>query len=137
MQGRATEPMCQSTRLRRSGFTMIELLVVLAIIALLLTVAAPRFLGGISKAKDDVLRENLYTMRQSLDRFYSDKGKYPATLDDLVTQHYLRQIPMDPVVGNNTSWVVVPPANASMGGVFDIKSAAPGAGLDGTAYQSL
>ncbi|MET3109170.1 general secretion pathway protein G [Oxalobacteraceae bacterium GrIS 2.11] len=119
-----------------AGFTMVELLVVLAIIALLLTIAAPRFLGGISTAKDDVLHENLYLMRQSIDHFYSDKGKYPASLDDLVTQHYLRQIPMDPVVGNNTSWIIVPPTNSTKGSVFDIKSSAPGSGVDGTSYQS-
>jgi general secretion pathway protein G len=121
---------------RLAGFTMIELLVVLAIIALLLTIAAPRFLGGISTAKDDVLHENLYLMRKSLDQFYSDKGRYPASLDDLVTQHYLRQVPMDPVVGNNSSWVIVAPTNSNMGAVFDVKSSAPGVGLDGTAYQT-
>ena len=115
---------------------MIELLVVLAIIALLLTIAAPRFLGGISTAKDDVLHENLYLMRKSLDQFYSDKGHYPASLEELVGQHYLRQVPVDPVMGDNTSWVIVPPANSSMGAVFDVKSAAPGAAADGTAYQS-
>ena len=119
-----------------AGFTMIELLVVLAIIALLLTVAVPRYLGGVANAKDGVLRENLYTMRQSLDQFYRDKGHYPASLDELVAQHYLRQVPMDPVVGDNTSWVIVPPVNSKMGAVFDVKSAAPGQGLDGTAYQS-
>ncbi len=122
--------------MRWRGFTMIELLVVLAIIALLLTIAAPRYLGGISKAKDGVLRENLTTMRQSIDQYFSDKGRYPASLDDLVAQHYLRQIPMDPVMENNSSWVIVPPANGNMGAVFDVKSAAPGKGQDGTSYQS-
>ena len=115
---------------------MIELLVVLAIIALLLTIAAPRYFGGIAKAKDNVLRENLYTLRQSIDQFYADKGHYPATLDELVTQHYLRQIPVDPIVENNTSWTTVAPTNASTGAVFDVKSAAPGKGLDGTSYSS-
>lgn len=115
---------------------MVELLVVLAIIALLMTIAVPRFLGGIANAKDGVLHENLYLMRQSIYHFYSDKGKYPASLDDLVTQHYLRQIPMDPVVGNSTSWVIVAPTNSAKGSVFDIKSSAPGSGLDGTPYQS-
>lgn len=128
--------MRQKVRMSNPGFTMIELLVVLAIIALLLTIVAPRFLGSISKAKEDVLHENLYLMRKSLDQFYSDKGHYPAALDELVTQHYLRQIPMDPVVGNNASWMVVSPANSTMGSVWDVKSSAPGKGSDGTLYQS-
>jgi general secretion pathway protein G len=121
---------------RQSGFTMIELLVVLAIIALLLTIAAPRYFGGIDTAKQDVLREDLYTMRQSLDQFYSDNGHYPAQLADLVTYHYLRQIPVDPITQSSQGWVVVAPADPSMGNVFDVKSSAPGTAPDGTYYQN-
>jgi general secretion pathway protein G len=119
-----------------AGFTMIELLVVLAIIALLLTIAAPRYFNGIGTTKNDVLRENLYSMRQSLDQFYSDNGHYPKQLSDLVTNHYLRQIPVDPITQSNLSWVVVPPTDPSQGGVFDVKSSAPGTAPDGTYYQN-
>ncbi|MBV1777383.1 type II secretion system GspH family protein [Burkholderiaceae bacterium DAT-1] len=123
-------------RNRIPGFTMIELLVALAIIATLLTLAAPRYLGGITKAQDDVLRENLYSLRQAIDHYYADRGKYPKELADLVTDKYLRKIPVDPVTSSNVSWVVIPPDNPALGGVFDIKSSAPGKGLDGTYYQT-
>lgn len=121
-------------RLRTRGFTLVELLVVLAIIATLLSVAAPRYTGSVDKAKEAVLKENLATLREAIDKYVGDTGRYPATLDDLVTRHYLRRIPLDPIVDSTAAWVVVPPADPQKGGVFDVKSGAPGKGRDGTAF---
>jgi general secretion pathway protein G len=118
------------------GFTLIELLVTMAIIALLLSLAVPRYFSSIEKAKETVLRENLHQIRDSIDKFYGDRGRYPATLEDLVTQKYLRKIPPDPITDSDKSWVLIPPADTQKGGVYDVKSGAPGAGRDGSAYES-
>lgn len=120
---------------RLRGFTLIELLVVLAIIATLMTLVAPRYTGSVDKAKEAVLRENLATLREAIDRHYGDTGKYPATLDDLVTKRYLRRVPTDPVTDSATTWVILPPPDPSMGAVFDVKSGATGKSRDGTPYQ--
>src|SRR5690242_12565333 len=90
----------------RTGFTLIELLVVMSIIALLLTLAAPRYIGNVDKAKEAVLRENLATMRDGLDKHYADTGRYPDKLEDLVNKKYLRRVPVDPVTDSDTTWVV-------------------------------
>lgn len=116
------------------GFTLIELLVTMAIIALLLSLAAPRYFSGIDKAKETVLQENLHQMRDSIDKFYADRGRYPASLEDLVTQKYLRKIPLDPVTESDRSWLLVPPSDPQKGGIYDVKSGASGASRDGSAY---
>lgn len=121
---------------QRRGFTMIELMVTLAIIATLLAIAAPRYFKGVDKAKDDVLRENLYSLRDTLDKFYSDNGRYPDKLADLVDKHYIRQLPVDPITESNNSWVPVAPTDATQGGVYDVKSGAAGKASDGTYYQN-
>ena len=121
---------------RLAGFTLIELLVVMAIIALLLSLAAPRYFGGVDKAKETVLRENLHQMRDALDKHYGDHARYPVVLEDLVAKKYLRSIPPDPITDSNKTWVVVPPSDPQKGGVFDIKSGASGHGKDGTPYNS-
>jgi general secretion pathway protein G len=113
----------------------VELLVVLAIVALLLGVAAPRYFGSLERSKETVLRDNLFQVRESLDHYYADTGKYPDKLDDLVARHYLRAAPVDPVTGSATTWVLVPPRELDKGGVFDIHSGAAGNGKDGTAYR--
>jgi general secretion pathway protein G len=118
------------------GFTLIELLVTMAIIALLLSLAAPRYFSGVDKAKETVLRENLHRMRESIDKFYTDRGRYPASLEDLVTEKYLRKIPPDPVTDSETTWIVIPPTDPQKGRVFDVKSGAPGTSRDGSAYES-
>lgn len=120
--------------MRRSGFTLIELLVALAIIALLLSIVMPRYLGGMTRAEEAVLKENLMLMRDAIDKHYADTGKYPAALDDLVSKKYLRSIPPDPVTRSPVTWVQVPPADARAGGVFDVRSGAPGNGSDGKPY---
>lgn len=124
------------TRIRlRTGFTLVELLVVMAIIALLLSIAVPRYMNSVEKSREAVLRSNLALTRQMLDRFYEDNGKYPDGLDTLVNEKYFRNIPQDPVTGSNATWVIVAPDVPEQGGVFDIRSGAPGKGLDGSAYR--
>ncbi|MDO8414334.1 MAG: prepilin-type N-terminal cleavage/methylation domain-containing protein [Gallionellaceae bacterium] len=119
----------------KRGFTLIELLVVITIIALLLTIAVPRYFGGIDRAKEAVLHENLNIMRESLDKFFADTGKYPDSLDELVSRRYLRKLPVDPITESADSWVIVPPTDPEKGGVFDVKSGASGIARDGTAYS--
>ena len=119
----------------RRGFTLIELLVVVTIIALLLTIAVPRYFSGVDRTKEAVLRENLAIMRDSLDKFYADTGKYPNTLDELVSRKYLRKVPVDPITESAKTWVEIPPEDASKGGVYDVKSGAPGTARDGTSFK--
>lgn len=118
------------------GFTLIELLVVLAIVATLLTVAVPRYFGSVDRAKEAVLRENLYQMRDAIGKYHADKGRYPDTLDALATDRYLRKVPLDPVTESATTWVVVAPEDPQKGGVFDVKSGAQGKGSDGTEFAT-
>lgn len=120
---------------KQTGFTLIELLVVMTIIATLLSLAAPRYMGNVDRAKEAVLRENLASLRDGLDKHYTDKGKYPAALDELVTQKYMRKIPIDPITDNNRSWIVVPPSDPEKGGVFDVHSGATTKSRDGTSYR--
>ena len=119
----------------KRGFTLIELLVVMTIIALLLTIAVPRYFGSVDRAKESVLRENLATLRESLDKYYGDTGKYPATLGALVEQRYLRSIPVDPITDSAKPWVAIPPADPQKGGVYDVKSGARDQARDGTPYS--
>jgi general secretion pathway protein G len=117
------------------GYTMIELLVALAIIATLLALAAPRYLGNVDRAKEAVLREDLYVLRDAIDKFYEDSGRYPETLADLVTRKYLRAVPVDPMTESMNSWVIVPPTDPSLGNVFDVRSSAPNKARDGTWFK--
>ena len=120
---------------RASGFTLIELLVALAVIALLLSIVTPRYFGSVSKTEETVLKENLHLMRDALDKYYSDSGRYPDGLADLVSRRYLRSIPDDPITQSSATWVVLPPADPQKGAVFDVKSGAKGAGRDGRPYE--
>ena len=120
--------------MRRPGFTLIELLVVMAIITTLLTLAVPRYFGSIEKSKEAVLRENLNQMRDALQKYYGDKGKYPDALEALAAEKYLRKVPVDPVTESSTTWVVVAPDDPKKGAVFDVRSGAQGQASDGTTY---
>lgn len=111
---------------RFKGFTLVELMVVLTIIALLLSVVVPDYIGRMKHAEEAVLKENLVVMRDALDKHYADAGKYPASLQDLVAKRYLRAIPPDPLTGSAATWVPVPPADVKRGGVWDVKSGAKG-----------
>lgn len=121
---------------QKSGFTLIELLVVMAIIATLLTIAVPRYFGQIDKAKEAVLRENLSAIRDSIDKHHGDTGKYPATLDDLVTSKYFRKIPIDPITDSAATWVLIPPEDTSLGGVYDVRSGSADKAIDGSFYSA-
>jgi general secretion pathway protein G len=120
---------------RNTGFTLVELLVVMAIIALLLSLVAPRYFGSVDRSKEAVLKENLFLVRDALQKFYGDKGKYPEALDDLVSEKYLRKIPVDPISESDQTWQTVAPEGDAKGNVFDLHSGAPGRALDGTAYS--
>lgn len=116
------------------GFTLIELLVVMAIIATLLMLAVPRYFASEERAKEAVLKENLFQMRDAIGKYYADKGKYPETLETLASEKYLRGVPVDPISGSATTWVVVRPADPQKDGVADVRSGAPGTASDGTQY---
>ena len=108
---------------------------VLTIIGTLLSLAAPRYFRSMEKTKEAVLRENLNTLRSTLDRYYSDIGVYPASLEELVAKRYLRRIPEDPLTGSAATWVVVAAKDKEQGAVVDIRSGAPGKGHDGVDYR--
>jgi general secretion pathway protein G len=122
---------------RPRGFTLIELLVVMAIIGGLLALAAPRYFKHIDRAKETVLRSDLAGIRDALDKFFADTGRYPANLEELVERHYLRKVPPDPITESSASWLVVAPADSKLGGVYDVKSGANGVTLDGRPYGEL
>jgi general secretion pathway protein G len=117
------------------GFTLIELLVVMSIIALLLAIAVPRYMGRLQASKETVLHQTLNVTRDALDKFYADTGKYPDGLDALVTQKYLRGLPVDPITESTSTWTIVPPEQADKGLVYDVRSGAEGAGRDGTLFK--
>jgi len=119
----------------RRGFTLIELLVALAIIALLLSLVVPRYFDSLTRAEEAVLKENLTLMRDALDKHFADNGRYPGSLEELVTKKYLRSVPTDPVAQSATAWIIVPPAEAQLGGVYNVKSGAAGVGRDGKPYE--
>lgn len=114
------------------GFTLIELLVALAIVGMIVAIAAPRYFSNIDRTREDVLREDLYLMRDAIDKFYADRNVYPAELEDLVKEKYLRAIPKDPFTSSTRSWVPVPPEDAALGAVAGVRSGAPGTGKDNT-----
>ena len=116
------------------GFSLIELLVVLAILALLLTIAVPRYFSSIDRAKEAALKEDLNTLRESIDKFYGDSGQYPESLDILVEKKYIRKIPVDPITDKNSTWLLIQ-AEPPLSGVYDIHSGADTVAKDGTHYS--
>jgi general secretion pathway protein G len=119
------------------GFTLIELLVVMAIIATLLTLVIPRYFGSVDRSKEVVLKQSLVTVRDAIDKYYGDTGRYPESLQVLVDKRYIRSLPVDPVTESAETWALVPPADAAKGGVYDLHSGAPGTTRDGTPFAEL
>jgi general secretion pathway protein G len=120
---------------RNRGFTLIELLVVLGIVALLLTLAVPRFFPSVDKTKETILAENLRTTRAVIDQFYADTGRYPESLEQMVEEKYLPRVPFDPVADSDAAWVIVPPEDPGRGNVYDLHSGAEGKGRNGKPYS--
>lgn len=121
-------------RLIKRGFTLVELLVVLAIIATLLSLAVPRYFQHVDRSKEAVLRENLSAMRDAIDQYHADTSTWPADLLVLTEKRYLRAVPQDPITESVDSWQVSPPPEGSIG-VYDVHSGAEGIGLNGIPYN--
>lgn len=118
------------------GFTLMELMVVMAIIASLMTLALPRYFNSVERSREAVLKHDLAAMRDAIDKFLADRGRYPGTLDELVEKRYLRKLPADPITDSTATWVVVPPPAADgRDGVYDVRSGAAGTSLDGDPYE--
>ena len=131
--------MAHPTRSGRSGFTMIELMIVMTVITILVSVAVPFYQKSILRSKESVLKNNLFTLRTVIDEYTMDKGKAPQTLQDLVSDGYLRSVPMDPMTGSDQSWkIIMEDATSSVNqtepGIFDIQSGSDKTSLEGTAY---
>lgn len=121
--------------IRSRGFTLIELLVVMAALGLLLSIAAPRYVEHVDRSREVVLRHNLAGLRDAIDKFHADRARYPKDLAELALQHYIRQVPLDPVTDRSDSWQVVKPEGESEG-VYDVRSGAAGKSRDGSAYAT-
>jgi general secretion pathway protein G len=130
-------------RLRRqNGFTLIELLIVIALISILATMGVVQYKNSVNSTKEAVLHTDLFRMRDAIDQYYADKNKYPASLDVLVSDGYMRKIPEDPITKSTDTWQTVPaepdPSNPSAEpGIYDVKSGAPGTALDGRSFSDF
>jgi len=122
--------------MRRRGFTLIELLVVMSIIALLLTIALPRYFNALARAREATLKQSLAVMRDAIDKFHADRGRYPDELAELERERYLRAVPVDPMTDSSATWVPTPPpagrAGAAAGKVYDVHSGSEARALDGS-----
>lgn len=138
--GKAAEPaLRRSGRSRENGFTLIELMIVMAIVVILISVAIPFYMKSITRAKESVLHNNLSAMRNAIDEYSYDKQKAPQQLTDLVSEGYLRDVPKDPITGTNDWKIIMEDASSSVSstepGIFDIRSESPKTSLEGTAYS--
>ncbi len=121
----------------RAGFTLIELLIVITIIGILVTLAQPSYQRAVTAAKEAALKEDLFILRDVIDQYYADTGKYPLALNDLVEKRYLRRIPKDPITGSAETWTLVyfTDEQGQQNGIFDVKSGSEAIALDGTRYS--
>ncbi len=119
---------------RRRGFTLIELLVVMAIIATLLAVALPRYFLSLERAKEATLRQDLAVMREAIDKFAGDTGRFPDSLQELVDKRYLRALPKDPITQSPETWTTSTSSDGEMPGITDVRSGAEGNATDGRPF---
>jgi len=130
----------RGTTVRERGFTLVELLVVISLISILAAMGLVQYKNSITRTEESVLKTDLFRVRDAIDQYYADKGKYPASLDALVSDGYMRKIPEDPFTHSADSWQTIPaeadPNNpSSEPGIYNLKSGAQGTGLDGTNYS--
>jgi len=117
------------------GFTLIEVLVVLAIVATLLSLVSPRYFETVTRSREASLRHDLAVMRDAIDKYYSDRGIYPESLEDMVERRYLKSVPTDPITNTKDSWVFSPPVDPNLAGnIYDIHSGSPDVATDGSNY---
>jgi general secretion pathway protein G len=135
--------MARTRRNRNRGFTLIELMIVISIILILVSVALPAYNQSIVRARESVLKQNLFTIRSVISQYTLDKQKAPQSLDDLVTGGYLKQLPTDPMTNKNDTWVpdeeqdtVMSLDQQDQGGIIDVHSGSDGVSSDGTAYNT-
>ena len=123
-------------RSKPRGFTLIELIVVMAIVALLASIAAPRYFNSLQKSKETALLASLNTMRDAIDQYAADKGRYPDSLQELAAARYIRDVPEDPLTTSRETWVeLAPPTDMqATGRVWDVRSGAAGRSADGRLY---
>jgi general secretion pathway protein G len=131
--------MARHTLTGKRGFTMIELMIVMAVITILVSMAVPFYQKSVMRSKESVLKNNLFTMRTVIDEYTFDKQKAPQSLQDLVTEGYLRAIPVDPITGTDSSWKVImedamSSVNQTEPGIFDVRSGSDKTSLEGTPY---
>jgi general secretion pathway protein G len=132
-----TEP---SDAVSRRGYTLIELIIVMAIISVLVSIAVPLYQKSLQRTKETLLKNNLFTLRTVIDEYTFDKQKAPQTLQDLVTEGYLRSVPLDPITGTDQSWRLIMEdalsmVNQTQPGIFDVRSGSDLKSLEGTPYS--
>ena len=121
-------------RQRMQGFTLVELLVVMAILMLLITVAAPRYFNGVERAKESALKQTLTVVRDAIDKFHGDNARYPESLEELAERKYIRTVPQDPITESSETWQIVAPEEDMPGELYDLHSGAEGQAADGSLY---